>query len=92
MSFAVLDIKMLVRLKRRILQLLYKGEKMMGDRLKIFGIIAILGFMAGVIAQLAATYFIPWIISILPVLGGLTSFMISAPEISYMVRLISADL
>jgi hypothetical protein len=77
MSFAVLDIKMLVRLKRRILQLLYKGEKMMGDRLKIFGIIAILGFMAGVIAQLAATYFIPWIISILPVLGGLTSFMIS---------------
>ena len=49
----------------------------MGDRIKIFGIIALLGFMAGVIAQLAATYFIPWIISILPVLGGLTSFMIS---------------
>ncbi len=49
----------------------------MGDRIKIFGIIALLGFMAGVIAQLAATYFIPWIISILPILGGLTSFMIS---------------
>ncbi|MCW4010315.1 MAG: hypothetical protein NWF05_06810 [Candidatus Bathyarchaeota archaeon] len=49
----------------------------MGDRLRIFGIIAILGFMAGVVAQLAATYFIPWVISILPVLGGLTSFMIS---------------
>jgi hypothetical protein len=49
----------------------------MGDRVKIFGIIALLGFMAGVIAQLAATYFIPWMISILPVLGGLSSFMIS---------------
>jgi hypothetical protein len=49
----------------------------MGDRVKIFGIIALLGFMAGVIAQLAATYFIPWMISILPMLGGLTSFMIS---------------
>jgi hypothetical protein len=49
----------------------------MGDRLKVFGVIALLGFMAGVIAQLAATYFIPWVISILPMLGGLTSFMIS---------------
>ncbi len=49
----------------------------MGDRLKVFGIIALLGFMAGVIEQLAATYFIPWIISILPGLAGLTSFMIS---------------
>jgi len=49
----------------------------MGDRIKIFGIIALLGFMAGVIAQLASTYLIPWMISILPVLGGLTSFMIS---------------
>ncbi len=49
----------------------------MGDRIKIFGIIALLGFMAGVIAQLAAVYFIPWMISILPALGGLTSFMIS---------------
>jgi uncharacterized membrane protein len=49
----------------------------MGDRIRIFGIIALLGFMAGVIAQLAATYFIPWMISVLPMLGGLTSFMIS---------------
>jgi uncharacterized membrane protein len=49
----------------------------MNDRLKIFGVIALLGFMAGVIAQLASTYFIPWMISILPVLGGLSSFMIS---------------
>ncbi len=49
----------------------------MNDRLKVFTIIAVLGFMAGVIAQLAATYFIPWVISVLPMLGGLTSFMIS---------------
>lgn len=49
----------------------------MNDRVKIFSIIALLGFMAGVIAQLAATYFIPWMISILPMLGGLTSFMVS---------------
>ena len=49
----------------------------MNSRLKVFGVIAILGFMAGVIAQLASTYFIPWMISILPMLGGLTSFMIS---------------
>ncbi len=57
--------------------MLCKGENLMGDRVKIFGIIALLGFMAGVIAQLAATYFIPWMISILPMLGGLTSFMVS---------------
>ncbi len=49
----------------------------MNDRIKIFGIIALVGFMAGVIAQLAATYFIPWMISILPILGGLTAFMVS---------------
>ncbi len=55
----------------------YKGENSMGDRIKIFGIIALLGFVAGVIAQLAATYFIPWMISILPMLGGLSSFIIS---------------
>jgi hypothetical protein len=49
----------------------------MGDRTKIIGLVALLGFMAGVIAQLAAIYFIPWVISILPSLGGLTSFVIS---------------
>ncbi len=49
----------------------------MNDRIRIFAIIALLGFMAGVIAQLAATYFLPWVISILPMLGGLSSFMLS---------------
>jgi hypothetical protein len=49
----------------------------MTSRVKIFGVIAIVGFLAGVIAQVAATFFIPWFISVLPLLGGATSFMIS---------------
>lgn len=49
----------------------------MGDRLKVFGIVALLGFMAGVIAQLTAVFIIPWIISILPMLGGLTSYLVA---------------
>jgi hypothetical protein len=49
----------------------------MNDRLKTFAIIAVMGFMAGVIAQLAWTYFIPWIVSVAPLLSGVTSFMIS---------------
>jgi hypothetical protein len=49
----------------------------MNDRLKIFGIIALVGFMAGVVAQVAATYFIPWMIAILPSLAGLTSYMVT---------------
>ncbi len=38
----------------------------MGDRLKIFGLVALLGFMAGVIAQLTADYLIPALLVILP--------------------------
>jgi hypothetical protein len=49
----------------------------MTSRLKIFGVIAILGFLAGVLAQVAAVYFIPWFMSVLPLLGGATSFVIS---------------
>jgi hypothetical protein len=49
----------------------------MTSRLKIFGVIAIVGFLAGVIAQVAATYFIPWFINVLPLLGNATSFLIS---------------
>ena len=40
----------------------------MSDRLKVFGIIALLGFMAGVIAQLAADYVIPWLMNVIPAL------------------------
>ncbi len=49
----------------------------MTGRVKIFGVIAIVGFLAGVIAQVAATYFIPWFISVLPLLGGATQFLVS---------------
>jgi hypothetical protein len=40
----------------------------MGDRLRVFGIVALLGFMAGVIAQLTADYVIPWLMTVLPAL------------------------
>ena len=40
----------------------------MGERLKVFGMVAIFGFLAGVIAQLGADYFIPWAVKVLPVL------------------------
>jgi hypothetical protein len=38
----------------------------MGERLKIFVFVAILGFFAGVIADLAATYAIPALAAALP--------------------------
>jgi hypothetical protein len=40
----------------------------MNERLKVFGIVALLGFMAGVIAQLTADYIIPWLMVVLPAL------------------------
>jgi hypothetical protein len=49
----------------------------MSERVKIFAIVALLGFMAGVIAQLTAIFVIPWLISILPALGGLTSYIVA---------------
>jgi len=36
------------------------------ERIKIFIIVAILGFMAGIIADLTATYVIPAILAVLP--------------------------
>ena len=38
----------------------------MGERLKIFVFVAILGFFGGMIADLAGTYAIPWLSSVLP--------------------------
>ena len=38
----------------------------MGERIKVFGLVAILGFMSGVIAQLTADYLLPWVLEILP--------------------------
>jgi hypothetical protein len=40
----------------------------MGERLKVFGLVALLGFMAGVIAQLTADYVIPWLMVVIPAL------------------------
>jgi hypothetical protein len=40
----------------------------MGERLKVFGLVALLGFMAGIIAQLTADYIIPALLEVLPVL------------------------
>jgi hypothetical protein len=40
----------------------------MSERLKVFGIVALLGFMAGVIAQLTADYVIPWLMVVIPAL------------------------
>jgi hypothetical protein len=38
----------------------------MAERLKVFVLVALLGFMAGVIAQLTADYLIPALLVILP--------------------------
>jgi hypothetical protein len=38
----------------------------MGERFKVFGLVAVLGFMAGIIAQLTADYVIPALLEILP--------------------------
>ena len=38
----------------------------MNERFKVFGLVAILGFMAGVIADLTSTYVLPAIMAILP--------------------------
>ena len=40
--------------------------KKLGDRLKVFATVALLGFMAGIIAQLTADYVIPTLLTILP--------------------------
>jgi chromate transport protein ChrA len=40
----------------------------MSDRLRVFAIVALLGFMAGVLAQVTAEYIIPWLMAVLPAL------------------------
>jgi hypothetical protein len=49
----------------------------MASRAKIFGLIALLGFVAGIIAQLCATFVIPWFVEIIPLLGSATTYLIS---------------
>jgi hypothetical protein len=38
----------------------------MNERFKVFGLVAVLGFMAGVIADLTSEYIIPGLVAILP--------------------------
>lgn len=40
----------------------------MNDRFRVFGLVALLGFMAGIIAQLSADYLIPWLLVVVPAL------------------------
>jgi uncharacterized membrane protein YeaQ/YmgE (transglycosylase-associated protein family) len=49
----------------------------MASRLRIFGLIALMGFVAGIIAQLCATFVIPWFVEVLPLLGSATTYLIS---------------
>jgi len=38
----------------------------LGERLRVFGLVAVLGFMAGIIAQLTVDHVIPALLTILP--------------------------
>ena len=38
----------------------------MGERFKVFGLVALLGFVAGIIADLSAEYVIPALAAVLP--------------------------
>lgn len=49
----------------------------MASRTKVFGLIALMGFVAGIIAQLCATFVIPWFVDVLPLLGSATTYLIS---------------
>jgi hypothetical protein len=37
----------------------------MGDRIRIFALFGLLGFIAGIIANLAARHFIPWLMTLI---------------------------
>jgi threonine/homoserine/homoserine lactone efflux protein len=41
--------------------------KKLGERFKVFGLVALLGFMAGVIADVTSEHVIPWLVTVLPV-------------------------
>jgi len=62
----------------------------MGDRLKVFGLIAVLGFMAGVIAQVTADYIIPWLMMVLPALINVKWIVSGLAGATLTVVLISA--
>jgi len=49
----------------------------MSERLKVFAFVALLGFFAGIIADVTATYIIPALIALLPSLGVFARYMLS---------------
>ncbi|MDR2708125.1 MAG: hypothetical protein LBB87_05220 [Nitrososphaerota archaeon] len=49
----------------------------MDQRIKIFGIIAIIGFIAGIIASLALKHLVPWLREVLPSLSNFTDYLIA---------------
>ncbi|MEM2103556.1 MAG: hypothetical protein QW717_01530 [Candidatus Bathyarchaeia archaeon] len=49
----------------------------MGERLKVFALVAFLGFFAGIIADVTATYVIPALVALLPSLGVVTRYVLS---------------
>jgi len=46
--------------------ILKQRVKKMSERFKVFALVAVLGFMAGIIADLTAEYVIPALLTILP--------------------------
>jgi uncharacterized membrane protein YeaQ/YmgE (transglycosylase-associated protein family) len=48
----------------------------MNERYRVFGMVALLGFMAGIIGQATWQYFIPWLASVLPAMAHI-DFLIS---------------
>lgn len=70
----------------------------MGERTKVFGIVAILGFLAGIIAQLTSEYIIPTLIDLLPaffnakyVLSGLAGALLTVFLVSIWAYLTSSS-
>jgi hypothetical protein len=49
----------------------------MDNRIKIFGLIALVGFISGIIAALAIKHLVPWLKDNLPSLSGATDYLIA---------------
>jgi uncharacterized membrane protein required for colicin V production len=49
----------------------------MDHRIKIFGLIALVGFIAGILAALTLKHLVPWLRENLPSLSGATDYIIA---------------
>lgn len=59
--FAFVDSSVSVSLKRSLLVVCKFKVIKMGDRVKIFAMFALLGFVAGIVANFTARYILPWL-------------------------------